>query len=70
MDPSQKTFIQPDGSVIMELTVCDTYDFRSWLLAFGNKVLVIEPEELRNKIIDITKATLKLYSKWKPKNNT
>jgi predicted DNA-binding transcriptional regulator YafY len=67
MDPSQKTFIQSDGSVLMELTVCNTFDFRSWLLAFGEKVLVVEPEVLRNQIIDTNKAVLKLYLNWVPK---
>jgi predicted DNA-binding transcriptional regulator YafY len=50
-----------NGSVIMTLKVFDTYEFRSWILQWGEKVEVVEPEELRQAIAHTGSAIAELY---------
>ena len=44
---SQQVEEQPDGSVIFRLNIAITPDFTSWVLYYGSKVKVIEPDHLR-----------------------
>ena len=60
--PSQVIEPQNDGSVIMTLRVSNTYDFRSWVLGWGDEVEVLEPEILREQIIKTNKASLAIYT--------
>lgn len=60
--PSQVMEPQDDGSMIMTLRVNNTYDFRSWILGWGDEVEVLEPETLRNQIIQINKSALDMYT--------
>ena len=62
LDPSQKIFVQANGSIIMELNICNTGDFRSWILNFGDNVIVLEPEILRQQIIATNKSIQELYT--------
>jgi predicted DNA-binding transcriptional regulator YafY len=62
IDPSQKIFTNADGSIIMELKVCNTRDFRSWILNFGDDVTVLEPDTLIREIIAINKSILSRYN--------
>lgn len=59
--PSQIVERQSDGSVIMTLRITDTIELHSWLLGWGEKVEVLEPEELRQQMIKNTKAILDVY---------
>ena len=59
--PSQVLERPKDGSVIMTLQVMDTVDLYSWILSWGEKVEVLEPEELRQDVIDSAKAMLDVY---------
>jgi len=61
--PSQVIEKKDDGSVIMTLKVFDTFDFRSWILQWGEKVEVLEPEELRQAIAHTGSAIAELYKK-------
>ena len=54
---------QTDGSMIMTLRVTDTVEFRSWVLGWGEKVEVLEPVELRHRIIETAKAMMNVYQK-------
>jgi len=47
---SQQVEEQPDGSVIFRLNIAITPDFTSWILYYGSKVEVIEPEHLRSAV--------------------
>ena len=58
---SQKTEVQRDGSVIMTLKVRDTIQFFGWILAWRDKVEVLEPESLRNEICVVAKSLLNKY---------
>ena len=59
--PSQKTSIQPDGSVIMTLEVLVNVEFIRWVVGWGEKVEVMEPKKLKREIIDSAKAVLEIY---------
>lgn len=59
--PSQVLEKEADGSVIITLEVADTVELYSWILGWGEKVEVLEPEELRQDIIDTAKAMLDVY---------
>ena len=59
--PSQCILRQKDGSLVMTLKVMDTVDLYSWILGWGNRVEVLEPEELRQEIIETTKAMHDIY---------
>jgi len=59
--PSQLVEKQSDGSVIMTLRVTPTIDLYNFVLRWGEKVEVLEPEELRQDIIETAKAMLDVY---------
>ena len=48
--PSQKLEPQPDGSLIMELTVGDLGEIKRWLIGWGAEVEVLEPTDLRESL--------------------
>ncbi len=58
---SQKVDRQPDGAVIVELNVLLNIEFISWVLSWGERVEVLEPESLRGEICDIAGAILSVY---------
>ena len=61
--PSQVLEKQSDGSVIMTLRVTDTVELNSWILGWGEKVEVLEPAEIREKMVRTAKAMLDVYQK-------
>jgi len=60
--PSQKLEKQADGSLIMNLKVYSTYELTSWIMGWGQKVEVLEPEILREEIRQTAEAMVKLYT--------
>ena len=58
---SQVVERQKDGSVILTLKVTVTDELCFWILNWGEKVKVLEPEELRQDIIKTAKAMLEVY---------
>ena len=61
-DPSQNVEPQPDGSLVVALRVVITSDFLSWVLGWGDEVEVIEPEEFRDRIIEVYKSVRRIYA--------
>lgn len=61
---SQNVVPQEDGSVILELQVAGTEEIRFWIMTWGSKAEVLEPESLREEIR--MEAEL-MASKYKPK---
>jgi predicted DNA-binding transcriptional regulator YafY len=47
---SQKLHDNPGGSVLFEARVACTKEFKAWVMRWGAKAIVLEPEELRNEI--------------------
>jgi len=61
--PSQMLDKQSDGSVIMTLRVTDTVELYSWILGWGEKVEVLKPEALRQRIMETIEAMRGVYMK-------
>ena len=59
--PSQVLEKQADGSMIMTLKITDSQEFYSWILGWGEKVEVLEPQEIRKAVIDTAKKIQKVY---------
>jgi predicted DNA-binding transcriptional regulator YafY len=47
---SQQIHPQPDGSIIFEAQVAGTEEIRFWIMTWGSKAEVLEPESLREEI--------------------
>jgi len=47
---SQKIHPQPDGSIVFEAQVAGTNEIRFWIMTWGSKAEVLEPESLREDI--------------------
>ncbi|MCC6174732.1 MAG: transcriptional regulator [Chloroflexi bacterium] len=58
---SQRLETQPDGSVIVSFVVGGLLEIRQWVLTWGHAVEVLEPPELRQEIVDTTRAMLARY---------
>jgi predicted DNA-binding transcriptional regulator YafY len=58
----QQPVKQRDGSVLAEFRLAGTEELKSWLLGFGSKALVLEPEPLRREIAEELKSLLAAYS--------
>ena len=59
--PSQVLEMQKDGSMIMTLRVAPTVDFLSWILGWGEKMEVLQPKELRKKVVRTAKKMVRVY---------
>jgi predicted DNA-binding transcriptional regulator YafY len=58
---SQKVVSENESECIIELYLSPTYDFMMELLSIGKEVKVLEPESLRNEMIEKLEASLKQY---------
>jgi len=59
--PSQRVSNLRGGGVRLTMTVGDTTEVTSWILGFGETARVVEPEELRNRVIQELRGALGLY---------
>lgn len=59
---SQKFISRNESSIVIQLTVMLNYELESTLLQFGEKLTVIEPEELRLKMTERIKKSLFIYN--------
>lgn len=50
-----------DGSVDLKITVNSLEEIASWIVSRGEGVTVLEPEELKEKVINLAKGTLNNY---------
>ena len=53
---------QPDGKLLFHADYTDKDNLISWLLTFGNKVIVLEPENIRNELIKIAESVIRTYN--------
>ena len=58
---SQKLTKQKDGGVVAEFDLGDTEEIMRWVMSFGKHAEVIEPDELRAKIIEELNGALSAY---------
>jgi predicted DNA-binding transcriptional regulator YafY len=59
--PSQIIEQESDGSTIVTLKIRNTIDFRAWVMGWGSEVEVLEPESLRNQILNSHRSALEIY---------
>jgi predicted DNA-binding transcriptional regulator YafY len=59
---SQKLHDNPDGSVLFEADVACTKEFKAWVMRWGAKAIVLEPEKLRDEIQAETVEMLAVYA--------
>ncbi len=57
---SQK-YIGTDNGEIIELELIPNYELESVILSFGEKIEILSPNELKNKLVDRISQTLKKY---------
>ncbi len=50
-----------DGAIIFECTVNALTEIAAWIVARGEGVKVLQPEELKLQVIELAKGTLKNY---------
>ena len=58
---SQKLVQQKDGGVVAEFQLSDTEEIKRWIMSFGQHAVVLEPESLRDEIVQELKSLLAAY---------
>jgi predicted DNA-binding transcriptional regulator YafY len=58
---SQKITAEQDGSIVLEMDVADLDEVKRWLLGFGGSSEVLEPVDLRKRMIEELAQTLQMY---------
>ena len=53
---------QPDGKLLFHADYTDKDNLISWLLTFGNKVIILEPENIRNELVKIAESVIRVYN--------
>jgi predicted DNA-binding transcriptional regulator YafY len=61
LSKDQKLTVEPDGRLMLEATLPDTLELRSWLASYGPHVEVLEPTALREQIGEQARETAALY---------
>jgi len=56
--PSQKIAPERGGAITMTLKVADTRELLGWVLGFGSGVKVLEPDSLREKVVEEARKIL------------
>ncbi len=59
--PNQTETIQPDGSLLFEVTVAGVDEIRHWVLSYGDRVEVVEPESLRTAVAETCARMAGMY---------
>jgi predicted DNA-binding transcriptional regulator YafY len=60
---SQEIHPQDDGSIIFEAEVAGTEEIKFWIMSWGSKAEVLEPESLRDEIREEAEVILERYKK-------
>ncbi len=61
LHPTQKDYEMEDGSLLVKLKVKPNRELLNLILSFGKNVVVIQPETLKNQVIDNLKKGLENY---------
>ena len=59
--PSQKTELFSDGSGILTLKVRRTRYFRDWVMGWGDFMEVLEPDTLRDEVLQLASSLVNMY---------
>lgn len=52
---------QPDGKLLFHAHYINRENIISWLLTFGNKVVLLEPKNIRDKLLEIAESMITIY---------
>jgi len=63
---SQQLSPEPDGGVVLEVELDNTRELKTWIQSFGPHALVMEPESLRQEIIQDAEGVLTRYRAFNP----
>ena len=58
---SQQAEEQPDGNILFKLHIAVTPEFVNWLLYYGSRVEVLEPQELRERVAEEHRKAAQAY---------
>jgi len=64
---SQRLTDLPDGGVLAEFRLSSTEALKRWVLGFGAKAEVVEPDWLRSEVAEELRATVAAYSSREPR---
>jgi predicted DNA-binding transcriptional regulator YafY len=53
--------MESEDKFILKASVANTQQFLWWLMSFGERVEVLEPQWLRDKLVKIAKDMIELY---------
>ena len=53
--------VQEDGRLLLIRNYADMYNLTMWMLTFGDKAEVVEPQEVRDKIKAIAGSMIRKY---------
>ena len=59
--PKQQMIPQADGSLLFQVTVAGVDEIKHWVLSFGDRVEVIQPESLRASVAQTCEGMSRLY---------
>ena len=59
---SQKAMLEKDGSLRCEFQLSHTEEILRWILSFGRHAIVLEPDELRQRVVDELAHLANLYN--------
>ena len=61
----RKSYPQKDGSIVFEAEVAGTEEIKYWVMSWGSKAQVLEPESLREEIRAESEALLGKSGGWR-----
>jgi predicted DNA-binding transcriptional regulator YafY len=61
--PTQVIHDQPDGSIIFEAEVAGIQEIAVWIMGWGKEAVVLEPDALREYVLEQARGMLKAYSR-------
>ena len=61
MERGARSESQKDGSIVFEAEVAGTEEIKFWVMSWGSKALVLEPDSLREKIRSESEELLGKY---------
>jgi predicted DNA-binding transcriptional regulator YafY len=67
---SQEIVPQKDGSIIFEAEVAGIHEIKVWVMSWGSKAEVIEPQSLREEIQTEIETIMKIYGQGKRQERT
>ena len=59
--PSQVVHPEPDGGVILEVTVAGIEEIAAWIMGYGKHAVVLEPKRLRDHVLEHARGVVAGY---------